>query len=361
MSWDQEHIDIEVLRRYYNNELSAAERNNLEKQALDDPFLKEAMDGFDENPDSFNTFYNRHKSKLTASGRNYTFIIAVTVLIALFGITSLLKLNDTNKKDDIAENIAPNIPQAKLDTPEPSNEVEVIPTAIETLTFIPKAEQITVEEVVEHQEQVKQETTAAAEEIHVDEPIENDHDFPIADETMHKLGQEVLPTVYLHDLLVVDYRQLDRINQKVSYLRYELSGLSADRESDSSENELVETEAQIPYIEYLDKSMLYFAKGKLKKALSRYLIILEQYPQDLNASFYGGLSYFNVGEYEKAVDLFDQILASNTATFYEEAMWYKVKSLVKIGLRQEAKQLLEKIIAQGGFYSKEAIELKSKL
>ena len=47
------------------NEMSDLERNSLERKALEDPFLKEAMDGFDENPGSFDAFYKKHESKLT--------------------------------------------------------------------------------------------------------------------------------------------------------------------------------------------------------------------------------------------------------------------------------------------------------
>ena len=47
--------------------------------------------------------------------------------------------------------------------------------------------------------------------------------------------------------------------------------------------------------------------------------------------------------------------------FREEAKWYKAKTLVKLGKKKEAIGILDEIIAEGMFYSKDAIKLKSTL
>jgi TonB family protein len=41
------NADIEIIRKYFNGELSPADQYKLEKRALDDPFLQDAMDGFE--------------------------------------------------------------------------------------------------------------------------------------------------------------------------------------------------------------------------------------------------------------------------------------------------------------------------
>ncbi|MBU0697343.1 MAG: hypothetical protein KKE39_12595 [Bacteroidetes bacterium] len=40
--------DIEIIRQYYNGELSPAAQQELEERALDDPFLQDAMMGIEE-------------------------------------------------------------------------------------------------------------------------------------------------------------------------------------------------------------------------------------------------------------------------------------------------------------------------
>ena len=359
-----QRIDISLLKRYYNNELTNAERNSLEKRALEDPFLKEAMDGFDENPDSFNQFYNKHKRNLIKK-RSYTLLIGACALISLFFITSIFNTEGDRLTDTIASNdivIADSITD-ELD--ETILEYEVIPMEIETLAFIPKTERISVEEVVNHQEQV-----TAIIKLQDEKPIEFDDDEPTENEytiedeltNSHKFGQESTSTSYLFDLLVVDYREISRENEKISYKRYELSGISADRENaDEDSQNLVETEVQVSYFTYLRKSMSFFAENSHKKALNRYLLILEQYPNDLNALFYGGLTYYNLGKYDKSIAFFDKIMLSEISVFKEEALWYKAKSLIKQNKRTEAKSTLDHIIIQGGLYTKDAILLKESL
>jgi tetratricopeptide (TPR) repeat protein len=377
MSSNNEHIDIELLRRYYNNELSEAGKNALEKQALTDPFLKDAMDGFDENPGSFNQFYEANKNKFRGK-KSYTFLIAVGILVALFGITALLKLNKNIHPDLIVENDNDTTQQFETGTNSETyvdgvlqdidtevDEVEMIPAAIESLTYAPQADIVTPSEVVSHQESVAEIIKNQEEEpIVIDEDFNHEEDLTIEDESAHwhKFGQVTTETSYLFDLMVVDYRELKRENQKITYKRFELSGVSADQEGESeNENDLIEREVNIPYYDYLRKSMSFFAKGNYKNALNRYLLILEQYPNDQNALFYGGLSYHNLGKYDKAIVFFDKIINGDIFVFSEEALWYKVKALVKLKKNTEAKSILEEIIAHGGFYSQDAIALRRKL
>ena len=49
MSLNPKHINRQ-LNRYFNGEMTGAEMHQLEKQALSDSFLKDAMEGYAENP-----------------------------------------------------------------------------------------------------------------------------------------------------------------------------------------------------------------------------------------------------------------------------------------------------------------------
>lgn len=369
MPFSETGFDIELLRRYYNNELSDNARNALEKAALEDPFLKDAMDGFDQNPGSFERFYQKHRPQLRPR-KSYTLMIAIGVLIGLFAVTSLIKWNSGADKENLAVNEPIDTVQNEIDLVEAERdfdldveEYEVVPVEIETLTYVPSNDMISVNEVVIYQEQTQQnKEEEPLEPIVIDEDITPVEDYAIEDEKRHKLGQPTVATSYLYDLMVVDYRQIRRENQKIKYNRFELSGTSADQSGDEGqENELIETEVQVPYYNYLRKSMSFFAESNFKKALNRYLLILEQYPTDLNALFYGGLSYYNLGKYDKSVNFFERILESEERAFTEETHWYKAKSLIKLGETGRARELLNEIIAAGGFYTKQAIELKKTL
>lgn len=352
----------ELLRKYYQGELSPIEQNALERRALEDPFLKEAMDGFDENPESFNQFYSRHKNNHPpkADKKNYTLLIGAFVLLAFFGITALLNNRpQTFNNQPIAEHIASTDSIAKNQALT-DREYEVLPLEIETLVFIPEKELISPREVV--QNQIKTVTTEKGETglIDVRESFDIAEEYTIQPETWHKRGQESIPITYLFDLRVVDYREMARENEEIAYKRYDLGGLPANLEQENQPtSDLIETEVSVPYHLYLTKSMSFFAQGNYKQALNRYLLILEQYPTDMNALFYGGLAFYNLGKYQKSIAFFDQIIGSDIPVFAEEALWYKAKSFLQIGEKTKASKILEEIIAKGGFYTKDAIDLKA--
>lgn len=351
----------EWLRKYYQGELSPAERNALERRALEDPFLKEAMDGFDENPESFSQFYNRHKNQLNTK-KNYTLLIGALVLLAFFGVTTLLnRQSQTISNPTMAENTT------SIDTISKNQEImddeyEVLPTEIETLVFIPEKELISAEEVVRHQTKITEPEKTENITIEVNEPIDITEEYTIQPENWHKKGQESIPITYLYNLRVVDYREMTRENQEITYKRYDLGGLPANMEGENQSNtDLIESEVIVPYHLYLTKSMSFFAGRNFKQALNRYLLILEQYPEDMNALFYGGLAYYNLGKYQKSIAFFDQIISSEIPVFKEEALWYKAKSYLQLDEKIKASQILEEIIAKGGFYTKDAIDLKASI
>lgn len=353
----------ELLRKYYQGELSPVERNAFERRALEDPFLKEAMDGFDENPESFTQFYDRHKNQLNTK-KNYTLHIGALVLLIFFGVTTLLnRQSSTLHNQALAENM-PSIDSISKNPEIADEEYEVLPTEIETLVFIPEQELISAEEVVRHQTKITEPEKTKTENltIEVNEPIDITEEYTIQPENWHKKGQESVPITYLYDLRVVDYREMERENQEITYKRYDLGGLPANLEGeDQSNTDLIESDVIVPYHLYLTKSMSFFAGSNFKQALNRYLLILEQYPEDMNALFYGGLAYYNLGKYKKSIAFFDQIIGSEISIFKEEALWYKAKSFLQIGEKTKASQILEEIIAKGGFYTKDAIDLKASI
>ena len=55
MSLNPKHINRQ-LTRYFNGEMTGEEMHELEKLALSDSFLKDAMDGYAENPQAIQYF-----------------------------------------------------------------------------------------------------------------------------------------------------------------------------------------------------------------------------------------------------------------------------------------------------------------
>ena len=234
-----------------------------------------------------------------------------------------------------------------------------IPEEIDTLEAIPKKDQITVTEIKTSQNGIKN----LPEEIKNEELIE----IPFPDLVLEPLPavieqkpvivsrQKTAKEIYLQDLKAIDY-SLYRSRPTVQIEQIILTGIPANQKDS---NDVVEEEPQIklvniPYMDYLDKSLNYTNRGKWKQALSRFNEIIKNYPDDVNARFYAGWCYYNLGQYNEACVNFSACLQLEFSNFNDEAEWYLAESRLANGEKNSAKELFMKIKNQKGFYSKQA-------
>jgi len=365
MALENKHIDFDRLARYLQNEMSALERNGFEKEALSNPFLAEAIEGYENNPESFEDFEQKYKKELSGD-KDYTFLIGLSILGLLFLLAYVIDFEDSKNgqayikeksihKDLYVEHVMTEV------------EIEHIPLAIDTLAMMNANEMIPLAELKAKQSEgiptSEEEKPNNEDELIIIEETSITHDdYHYVSEEKYRLGQNSLETVYMHDLMVVDYRVITRNKKKISYTRLNLSGVSAANEYENeSEEKWTETEVEVPYVNYLRRSMEHFADGDYKKALNRYQTILEQYNNDINAHFYGGLCLYNLGQYDKTIEHLNILLEDEYHVFDQEAAWYKANSLIRLNRKEEAKSVLKTIIAQDGFYSSQAIKLSKSL
>ncbi len=363
MSWEKLPIDPEILRRYYAKELTAKERHALELRADEDPFLRAAMDGFDENHGSFDTFYAKHKKALQPRSGHVAMIALSALLVLLLVTVIYTKKRETSTTASLTMS---NLKQKAVDTTYlVLNEIEVLSAAIDSLTPIPETEQITPKIIAKNQENLAntEQKKEKNDYIVIDEIFAIDPDYKTEKEqwNWYKHQNTAIPTDYLYGLKVVDYRELKRDNDQIKYKRFELNGVTADLENETSANELIEKEVEVPYYIFLTKTMSFFESSNYKAGLSRFLVILDHYPDDLNALFYSGLSYYNLGKFDNAITYFKKIEALDLEVFNQEARWYEAKCYVQLNRKKEAALILEEIIMKGGFYVTDAIDLKAKL
>lgn len=166
----------------------------------------------------------------------------------------------------------------------------------------------------------------------------------------HKTATEI----YLHDLKLVDYTKY-RSKPTVTAKQMVLTGTPANLEGDHSIDVTPEyKDYEIPYIEYLSKTIGRFSSGSYKNALVRFDVILQSYSDDVNANFYSGLCLYNLKQYESAIDRFLNCISGPYSNFDEEAQWMTALSYEKLGNKTQADEYFAKIIEQGGYYKKQA-------
>lgn len=234
-----------------------------------------------------------------------------------------------------------------------------IPEEIDTLEAIPQKDQISVAEIKTSQNEIKNLPGEDKKEENIEIPFPELVLEPlppmIEQRPVTVSKQKIAKEIYLQDLKAIDYSQY-RTKPTVQIEQIILTGIPANQEN---EDDIVQEEPQmklvnIPYMDYLDKSLNYTNRGKWKQALSRFSEIIKNYPDDVNARFYAGWCYYNLGQYNDACINFSACLQLEFSNFNDEAEWYLAESRLANGDKNSAKELFVKIKNQKGFYSKQA-------
>lgn len=234
-----------------------------------------------------------------------------------------------------------------------------IPEEIDSLIAIPQKDQITVREIKTSQNEIKNLPIEEKKEENIEIPFPNLVLEPlplvIEQKPINVSKQKIAKEIYLQDLKAIDYSHY-RNKPTVQIEQIILSGIPANQENKDA---VVQEEPQmklvnVPYMDYLDKSLNYTNRGKWKQALSRFNEIIKNYPDDVNARFYAGWCYYNLGQYNDACINFSACLQLEFSNFNDEAEWYLAESRLANGDKNSAKELFVKIKNQKGFYSKQA-------
>lgn len=327
-------------------------KHSIEEKSLGSDFDSDALEGWTNSSVGTSAMKSMdQKYSTTSSTTKWLFTGGIIAVIVTFIIFLLPQEKSTNH---VASKLTEN-PEERLYEKTDL----VLPEAIEEMKELPKKKQISIvtiqkdytiqQENIENEPLVENKNPKSdVEEVSL-KPIES---VKIDKEISKK--QNFAKEIYLKDLKLIDYRNY-RSKPVVKTELLILEGTPASKEHENSkieEDEMWKT-VEIPYIEYIDKTMAVFAKGNFKKALSRFEVILKTYPTDLNANLYGGLCYFNLGEYEKAIETFEKCLDSEFNNFNEEAEWYLAKSYQANGNKEKANELFKQIREGGGYYSKQ--------
>jgi hypothetical protein len=111
------HINysFEDIQRYLQGKMSAAEMHDIEKAALQDPFLADAIEGFNEanlttaqqhlNEINASLLKEKKESKVVAFNKRFQWlnIAAVVIILAGIGVVASYFFKPSNKQNNIAQ------------------------------------------------------------------------------------------------------------------------------------------------------------------------------------------------------------------------------------------------------------------
>ncbi len=335
--------------RTYQSTTDQKLKNSIERKAASSGFDSDALEGWSESGVDLSAMKKLDR-KFKSTWNVYLAIALLGIVPITFLILFFVSPNEKERTTLVAET-------------ESTREVQIektdilVPVDIESMVELPVKEQIQVKQIIkDFQEQLQETKTGSSPAESIDQlPTK-----PMEEPVVRKPEKELLfgKEIYLKDLKVLDYRSY-RSKPTISTEQLVLTGTPADRSDrqTATEDEFVWKTVDIPYIDYLEKTMELFAKGNNKKALTRFEEILKTYPDDINALFYAGLCYYNLKEYSKAIDVFAKCESHKFANFVEESQWYHARSLIAQGNKESAKVVLREIVEQQGYYAKQAEKL----
>jgi TolA-binding protein len=168
-------------------------------------------------------------------------------------------------------------------------------------------------------------------------------------------------TVAINIMKVLNYKMADytaiRSNTWEKFSAEE-NGLPAKWESEAERVQFQKDHPEliIPYIEYVTTCISAFDNGKYQVAIDRFGIILDQYPDDVNAQFYSAMSHYHLKNQQGAIALFLKVEKNVIRTFNEEAFFYHAKCAKEVGDPDTANSLFVKVAQMNGFYKERALE-----
>ena len=325
----------------YKTTVDSSRKNRIEMSVVDDSFEREALDGWSDNQVSINQLKSLDRKlnfnlrfKLILSSSIATILISAIILLVVYSKESNEKKSEKNHKSIITSSMI--ISEDSITSfEELPTKLQIQPANIKTDFAEKQLLQETNEPIVTNSEP-----------IHL--PLKNLDKINSSRSKRENIAKET----YLNDLKIIDYRYYR--TRPTESVKNELSGTPANMEKNDNKTTNQESNLEYTYFSYLDKTLKHFSKNKFKTALNRFEVILETYPNDVNALFYSAICLYNLNQFELCENRLIQLENSRFTNFNQEQQWYLLLVYKSLGKMNSFELLKEKIILENGFYSKVA-------
>jgi hypothetical protein len=323
--------------------MPSSEKHALEQQSLKDPFLSDALDGFEENVAALHSM--KKMDKRFYKGRNRIWKISGALISVLCVFLIYLNTQVQTEKNKRKPKVAPSI------------RVEPLPKEkIQSFIEITKEKELLPQRIQEEFKEKDKGMVFRANENPV-YPTEELVQLPlramgkIASNPIKKRSNFAMET-YIKDLKVLDYRYY---RKKVKQERTDLlTGTPATQEvqvAGANQKDYLE----VSYMNFLSGTLHDFNRGEYKAALIGFDQILSTYPDDVNALFYSSLCLYNLKQFNLCEQRLKVIDLAKFDNFDEEQHWYLLLCYKSMGKSQEFVDLKQEIIRLNGFYASKAL------
>lgn len=348
--------DRAMLDAYLKGQLGPEEAHRVELAMEQDPLLQEAMEGL-QHPEATKALaglaqHRPHDNGRPGAGKGPWFvggaILGMVLLAGGWLVVSPLLEPRPEKAAPVAHDVTGEGSQMLQDTPPDVPDAATVAASVEqpeTLRIGHRAEERPLPPLPE----------PALPREAGPQPMEQLRSLPSGSErgkpaplkgnlTSRKL-------LFLHDLKLVHPDELYPYSADVDPGALSVAARYRDRKEEATSTEPQRT---MRYADFMDGALGKFARGDHKGCLEDLRFLLEQYPDDVNATFYAGLCSYNLALYRNARRLLHRAATHPVDSFEEEATWYHALTLLRLGEEEAAREALERIAERNGFYAQPA-------
>jgi TolA-binding protein len=372
---------LNEIEQYVQGTLPASRSREIELLAMEDPMVADALEGYTEIPAFEAVGDIQFQSSSTVGGTPWWHIggwilgLSIGVILAVVFIPTEDKnsaeqktvpehqkseLNGIEKDSDIAQNpeSSSNSEVTIARTPSSENERQAL------ANYEIQQQRTSLHDFLQFEENNFDSSELSLENTYRQlKVIQLDSKLPVLlddEKNDPALKESIIPggtdITHFNNYKLVDYTVL----RKKTWPDFSLDSLhtspSLENEFDTGDPLRGEISQSLPYINYLEGCINAYNSGDYDQAAQQFELILKQYPTDLNAQFYGAMSHYQQGKYERAIELYNMSLKNVFKIFREDSEFYKAMSLRKTGREEESMILFLQIINNNGYYKERAIQ-----
>lgn len=354
-------LSLPQLQAYFKGNMSPEEKRFVEEHVLSCSLCSAALDGFSMAPF---TQTELDKSKVNVIKRKNIgfstrqYMLAVVIAIVAMGVWLLQVENRKSKDENKDESSQSLVHSPKLNPehgtlnaePETKKDNQIVPD--KEIAELVKSPIKTTNDLAHFGKKDPSALMMPQKEI-IEVTLNNSAVGDKKEIVIHSSK----PDTFIHDLKITAWKELYYTDLTRDPSKH------TDAKFENKDNKTPEPD-DLTYIttaEILEKALDNFSKNNFTNALKLFNVLIKYEPKDVNALFYASVCYINLNRADDAMVYLDHILEDPTCSFYEEAQWEKAQALIQLKKLDEARALLEKIVATDKFYAKRAGELLTKM
>jgi TolA-binding protein len=333
---------MKTARKNFKQLLQTSEHFELDN----DPFTEDAIEGWKNTSLSFDVSMASLDKKSKSHSRTLASLFSGFIILL---VAVVLMLMNSNEKKMAKQETKPMMPinKQKGDTPFKTS----LPPSFKMNKTLAKTKSAVLTNDIDSNANVEEMKNQAF----VLDPLAPKTIINIPTNTKKRSFNAV--ETYLSAYRVVDYRYYrKKAHDEDGHIS---NGTPANLESGKSFDILQNDEQnwKKAYFSFLEKSLQLFKKGEYGMAGQRFDLILENFPDDLNATFYAALCMFELQQYERCEKYLTDLKKITFTNFDEEAEWLQLKCHKALHHIKEFEELKKEIILKNGFYKPLANQL----